>query len=88
LERVNTKNLSDADIDRLVTYYSTHTSPSSISNFPNASGGIDYGIFGHPDFKNSIAGQQYCVKSEALVGELSDLGSNDLRPDFDLANKS
>ena len=79
--------MSDEQINRLGTYYSTHTSPSSISNFPNSSGDINYDIFGHPDFKNSISGQQYCVKSEALVGELSDLGPNDLIPDFDLANK-
>ncbi|PAC26729.1 hypothetical protein BWI92_25075 [Flectobacillus sp. BAB-3569] len=55
LERVNTKNLSDVDIEKLKNYYEDFSSASDVKTYPSRSAnGIWYDDFGHPDFRDFV----------------------------------
>jgi hypothetical protein len=73
LERVNTKNLSDADIEKLKNYYSNHQMPSDRpSDPPFTHRGTPFDNFGHPNFVNdipSIAGHGKIGYHPASIGQ-------------------
>lgn len=55
LERVNTKNLSDADIEKLKEYYNRHRSNEDVTTYPMTSNtGQYYDALGHPDFTKAV----------------------------------
>ena len=81
---------TDEVLENVKQYYSAHTKPSGTGNPPFTHHGVDFDDLGHPDFFNSntCPGQQYCLKTDDLVGHPSGALSTDLRPDFNLANQN
>ena len=88
LEKMSGK--TDNFMDKVRQYYLTHTKPTSTVAPPFTHQGIEFDDLGHPDFFNSIAcpGQQYCLKTENLLGHPTGGLPTDLKPDFNLANQN